>query len=362
MSEVIADYTIRGRNLVDGRLRQTMQALPKIELHRHLEGAIRLSTLVEVAQEYGIEMPEYDIELLRPFVQMMPSEPHNSQHFLAKFATIRQFFLSEVVIRRITREVVVDSAADNIKYLELRFTPRALSNIMNCPYESVLEWVCTEAASAAAEHQIQVRLIVSCNRHESYAIAERTLDAVLAYRNPSIVAFDLAGNERDFSAEPFQPLFVKAKESGLGVTIHAGEWGSSDNIRLAVTQLLADRIGHGVRASEDLNLCDWLIQQGVALEVCPTSNVHSGAVAQWSEHPIGRLYRHGVLTTLNTDDPLVSDITLTDEFVSAVENLSFTLEDIKRHILNAANAAFLPLDERKGLVTQFEAALSTVAL
>ncbi len=346
--------------MADDHLRRTMQALPKVELHRHLEGSIRLSTLVEVAQEYSIEMPEYDIELLRPFVQMMPTEAHNSQHFLAKFMTIRQFFLSENVIRRMTREVVTDAALDNIKYFELRFTPRALSNILNCSYEDVLDWVCSEAVATAAQYDIQVRLIVSVNRHESYAIAERTLDAVLAYQNPYIVAFDLAGNESDYAAEPFQPLFERAKNEGLGVTIHAGEWGSADNIRSAVSALRADRIGHGVRAIEDLALCDWLIEHGVILEVCPTSNVHSGAVAHWSQHPLNQLYRYGVITTINTDDPLVSDITLTDELVRAVEFMSFTVEDVKRHMVNAAQAAFLPTVERNNLVSQFELALGVI--
>ncbi len=346
--------------MADDHLRRTMQALPKVELHRHLEGSIRLSTLVEVAQEYGIEMPEYDIELLRPFVQMMPSEAHNSQHFLAKFMTIRQFFLSEAVIRRMTREVVMDAVLDNVKYFELRFTPRALSNILNCSYEDVLEWVCSEAVATGNQHQMQVRLIVSVNRHESYAIAERTLDAVLDYQNPYIVAFDLAGNESDYPAEPFQSLFERAKNEGLGVTIHAGEWGSADNIRSAVTALFADRIGHGVRALEDLRLCDWLIERGIVLEVCPTSNVHSGAVAHWSLHPLNKLYRYGVVTTINTDDPLVSDITLTDELVHAVDFMTFSLEDVKRNMLNAAQSAFLPSIERNNLVSQFAAALGMI--
>lgn len=346
--------------MADDQLQRTMQELPKIELHRHLEGSIRLSTLVDVAHEYGIQMTEYDIELLRPFVQMMPSEAHNSQHFLAKFMTIRQFFLSEAVIRRMTREIVVDAATDNVKYFELRFTPRALSNILNCPYENVLDWVCTEAVATAVQYDIQVRLIVSMNRHESFAIAERTLDAVLAYRSPYIVAVDLAGNESDYPAEPFQPLFERAKNEGLGVTIHAGEWGSAENIRIAVAALMADRIGHGVRAIEDLALCDWLIEQGIVLEVCPTSNVHSGAVAHWSQHPISQLYRHGVATTINTDDPLVSDITLTDELVRTVEFMTLTLDDVKRHMLTAAQAAFLPLADRKLLIAQFESALGIV--
>lgn len=346
--------------MADDHLRRMMQALPKIELHRHLEGSIRLSTLVEVAQEYGIEMPEYDIELLRPFVQMMPTEVHNSQHFLAKFMTIRQFFLSERVIRRMTREVVMDAALDNVKYFELRFTPRALSNILNCPYEDVLDWVCSETVATSAEYGMQSRLIISVNRHESYAIAERTLDAVLAYQSPYIVGFDLAGNESDYAAEPFQPLFERAKNEGLGVTIHAGEWGSADNIRSAVSALMADRIGHGVRAIEDLALCDWLIERGIVLEVCPTSNVHSGAVVHWSQHPLNQLYRYGVMTTINTDDPLVSDITLTDELVRAVEFMSFSVEDLKRHMMNAAQAAFLPAEERIELVSQIETALAMI--
>ncbi|MBI1276533.1 MAG: adenosine deaminase [Anaerolineaceae bacterium] len=346
--------------MADDNLRRSMQALPKVELHRHLEGSIRLSTLVEVAQEYGIEMPEYDIELLRPFVQMMPTEAHNSQHFLAKFMTIRQFFLSEAVIRRMTHEVVEDAALDNVKYFELRFTPRALSNILNCSFEDVLEWVCSEAAATGAQYQIQVRLIVSVNRHESFEIAERTLDAVLAYQSPYIVAFDLAGNEKDYAAEPFRPLFERAKNAGLGVTIHAGEWGSADNIRSAVSALMADRIGHGVRAIEDLHLCDWLMERGTVLEVCPTSNVHSGAVEHWSQHPLGQLYRYGINTTINTDDPLVSDITLTDELVHAIEFMSFSTDDIKRLMVNAAQAAFLAPIERNNLVSQFSSALGVI--
>jgi adenosine deaminase len=259
-----------------------------------------------------------------------------------------------------TREVVADAAMDNVKYLELRFTPRALSNILNCPYENVLEWVCSESIAAEAQYDIQVRLIVSVNRHESLSIADLTLDAVLAYKNPYIVAVDLAGNESDYPAEPFLSWFERAKTEGLGVTIHAGEWGPAENIRSAVAMLMADRIGHGVRAIEDLALCDWLIEQGVVLEVCPTSNVHSGAVSHWSQHPLSRLYQHGVVTTINTDDPLVSDITLTDELVHALEFINLTVDDVKRHMLNAAHAAFLPLNERKLLVAQFESALGIV--
>ncbi len=339
---------------IDPDLTAAIQTLPKIDLHRHLEGSVRLETLVEIAREYDIEMPEYDIELLRPFVQMMPGETRNSQHFLAKFQTLRQFFRSPEIIRRITREAIADAAADHIKYLELRFTPRALSNILQCPFEAVIEWVCATVEEAATAYDIQVRLILSMNRHESVEIGRQVLEAAIAYRNRGIVAVDLAGNEQDFPAAPFRPLFEEAKASGLGVTVHAGEWAGAQNVREAVEHLGADRVGHGVRVVEDPALVDWLIDRGIVLEICPTSNVQSGVVEDWPLHPLSRLFRQGVMTTINTDDPVVSGITLTNEMSRAVEHMAFSMSDVRQNILNAARSAFLPDAERQRLVRRFE--------
>jgi adenosine deaminase len=340
--------------LVDTDLLNAIRALPKIELHRHLEGSVRLQTLVDIALEYGIEMPEYDIETLRPFVQMMPDEPRNWQHFLAKFQTLRQFFRSPDVIRRVTREVVEDAAADNVKYLELRFTPRALSNIINCSYHEVVSWVCQTAAQAGEDFNIQVRLIPSMNRHESVDIGEEVLTAAIDHCDQGVVAVDLAGNEQTFSARPFQSVFSRAREAGLGITIHAGEWGGADNIRDSIEHLGAARIGHGVRLLEDPTLAPILVERGVVLEVCPTSNVQSGVVADFSAHPLPLLLRQKVRATINTDDPLVSNITLSDEIERVVTHMGMTLDDVKQLTVSAAQAAFLPVPERAALVTRFE--------
>jgi adenosine deaminase len=340
--------------LVNDGLFNTIHALPKIELHRHLEGAVRLETLVELAHEFDIMMPEDDIETLRPFVQMMPNETRNSQHFLGKFQTIRQFFRSPQVIQRVTREAIEDAAADNVKYMELRFTPRALSNILNCSYYEVIEWVCASAADISSALDIQVKLIVSMNRHESVDIGEHVLAAAVEYRNQGVVALDLAGNEGSFPSKPFWRLFRRAKELGLGVTIHAGEWGGASNVREAVERLHADRVGHGVRSVEEPELVDWLAERRTVLEVCPTSNIQSGVVVEWSQHPLRELVRRQVLTTINTDDPLVSNITLTNEFMRVVEDIALELEDVKLQILNAARSAFLPDSERAALVAKFE--------
>lgn len=337
---------------------QNIRALPKIDLHRHLEGSVRLETLIEIAQDYGIEMPEYDVETLRPFVQMMPDETHNYQHFLGKFSTLRQFFRSPDIIRRVTQEAVADAAADNVHYLELRFTPPALSNIIRCSYEEVIGWVCDAAAEAARDHAITVRLIVSMNRHESVQNGEKVLQAALACHARGVVALDLAGNESQYPAQPFYPLFERAKAAGLFITIHAGEWAGAEGVREALTCLHADRIGHGVRSIEDPELVAELAEHGTALEICPSSNYDSGVVTDWLRHPLAPLYRQGVKITINTDDPVISAITLSDELMRVITRLSLGLEDVKQAVLNAAGAAFLPPAERETLVAAFKARLA----
>jgi adenosine deaminase len=285
---------------------------------------------------------------------MMPGETRNSQHFLAKFQTLRQFFRSPEVIKRVAREAVVDAATDNVKYLELRFTPPALANLLKCSYHDVIDWVSQSVAETATEYNIQAKLILSMNRHESAEMGEQVFLAALDFRDRGVVALDIAGNEAGFSAKPFRSLFERVKEANFGVTIHAGEWAGAENVRDAIEHLHADRIGHGVRAPEDPALVEWLAEREIVLEMCPTSNYQSGVVADWPQHPLPLLYQQHVLTTINTDDPMVSNITLTDEIYHAMAALSFTMDDVKQQILNAARAAFLPDDERAALVKRFE--------
>lgn len=340
--------------MVDASLLETIHALPKIELHRHLEGSVRIQTLIDIAQEYGIEMPEYDVETLRPFVQMMPDEPRNTEHFMGKFHTLRQFYRSLAVIQRITREAIIDAAEDNIKYMELRFTPAALSNIISVSYLEVVEAVCQATAHATADYDIQVGLIVSMNRHETVEQGEMALEAALKYQGQRVVGLDLAGLEKGHSANPFRDIFRTAKAAGLGVTIHAGEWLGAESVWEAVGNLGAVRIGHGIRSLEDPGIISILLERGVTLETCPSSNVDSGVVESLEAHPLRELHMQNVLTTINTDDPLISNITLTDEIVRAVEQMAFTLDEVKQMILQAAKSAFLSESEREALVTRFE--------
>lgn len=340
--------------MINDDLIATARALPKIELHRHLEGSLRLETLIGIALEYELTLPAFSAETLRPYVQMMPDEERSSKRFLGKFAVLRQFYRSEKVIKRVTQEVIADAAADNIKYMELRFTPQALNNIMHCDYATVVDWVCAATKDACAQHDMTVKLILSMNRHESVGIGELVLQAALDYQQAGVVGIDLAGQEDGYSGLPFSNLFQDAKAAGLGVTIHAGEWSGAHNVREAVEQLNADRVGHGIRAAEDADVVALLRERGTVLEVCPQSNIDSGVVETYGVHPLLPLYRQGVKTTINTDDPLISDITLSDEFANTMRHGGLTLADVKAQTLTAARAAFLPEAERTALVAQFE--------
>lgn len=341
----------------DSAIWRSLAGWPKIELHRHLEGSIRLTTLIEVAREHDIALPAYDIDALRPYVQVTDDDEASAQAFLSKFNVLRKFYRSIDIIRRIAWEAVEDAAEDNIKYMELRFTPHALARQNNYSYNDVIRTVCDTISEAARHFDIRVRVIISVNRHESIDIAQRVLTAALALDRPEIVAMDLAGLEIGHSAVPFRPLFQQAQDAGLHITVHAGEWDGADNVREAITVLNAERIGHGVRAIEDSQVIQLVRERGVALEVCPTSNVQSGVVSDFHTHPLIDLAYLKTPTTINTDDPALSNICLTDELALAHVGLGMPLDTIKTCIMNAAFSAFLPDDERRALIGEFREAL-----
>jgi len=337
------------------------KALPKVELHRHLEGSLRLQTMLEIAHAHGITIPD-NILRLSGMVQVQDEDPLTFQNFLAKFNTLRLFYRSPDVIHRVTREAVEDAAMDNVKYMELRFTPVALSRAERFPLHDVMNWVCTSAANAAEQHGIKVRLIASVNRHESPELAEQVAWLAASYMQRGVVGMDLAGNEAEFSAKPFTPIFAEARQAGLHLTIHAGEWAGAENVREAIQDVGAERIGHGVRVMEDEAVIDLARERGTTFEVCPTSNYQSGVVPALSAHPLARMLQAGLNVTIDTDDPSVSRITLTDEYKLVCEDLGIPLNVLKRSILAAAKASFLPDDEREELVNQFEEKLGLKAL
>jgi len=329
-------------------LRRLLHALPKVDLHRHLEGSLRLETLAEIAQEHGIDLPSYDLEQLRPYVQFTDEEP-GFHRFLEKFKLLRRFYTTREAVKRVAYEAVVDAATDNVKYLELRFSPSALAHAQNFPLHEVTEWVIEAVEQAQAETGVMARLLCAVVRHDSIDLARQVIEVAIAYRDRGIVGVDLTGDEVHYPAAPFAPLFGRVADYGLGITIHAGEAGGAENVREAVEVLHAQRIGHGIRSIEDSKVVQLLRQQGVALEICPTSNLQTGVVDNFGLHPLRDLYVLGVNVTINTDDPSISDTSLTDEYMVAMMGLGVTLRDLRMCTRNSIRAAFLPPEAKQHL-------------
>ncbi len=339
-------------------LRQTLQNLPKVDLHRHLEGSLRLSTLAEIACEHGVDLPSYDIEELRPYVQVTTDEPPDFHAFLEKFNFLARFYSKLDCIERISYEAVADAAQDNVKYLELRFNPVTLALSQGFCFEEVVERVISAVKKAEQDFDITVKLLITIRRDYDQDISSRIVDVAIRYTDQSIVGLDLAGDEVHYSAQPFARLFNKAKEAGLGITVHAGEAAGAESVRTAVELLKADRIGHGVRASEDLTVMDLIREKGVTLEMCPTSNIQTAAVKAITRHPLRAFFQIGLPVTINTDDPSISNTTLTDEYMVAVRDIGVTVPEIKQMILTGVRAAFLPPSEKEQLEVRFTEALN----
>ncbi|NPA92868.1 MAG: adenosine deaminase [Chloroflexi bacterium] len=328
--------------------------LPKAELHRHLEGSLRLETLFEIAREEQISLPAATVEAFRQLVQIHSHEPFTAENFLSKFKVLRQFYRSPEIIRRLTTEVVEDAAQDGVRYLELRFTPVALARIRGFPLREVMDWVVESANQAAARLGLTLCLIASVNRHESPALAEEVAQLAVDFQDRGITGMDLAGDEENYPARPFIPIMREAKQAGLHLTIHAGEWSGAASVVEAIQELQAERIGHGIRVMEDPRAVALAREQGTVFEVCPTSNYQSGVVPSLKAHPFPAMQEAGLRVTLNTDDPGVSNITLSHEFQVAHEVMALDQNRLWHCTRTALEAAFLPPDERQALIAAFQ--------
>jgi adenosine deaminase len=332
--------------------------MPKIDLHRHLEGSLRLSTLAEIAHQHGVDLPSMSLEELRPYVQVVDGETPDFLGFLAKFKLLRRFYNSREAVERIAYEAVADAADDNVRYLELRFSPVALALNQGFNFEDVVDWVIRAVNKAQLNYNIQVRLIVLTNRQEPQ-YARQLAEIAVARKDQGIVALDLAGDEVNYARlDHFIEIFQWAKRQGLHITVHAAEAGPPSNVRAAVEKLGADRIGHGVRAREDISVMDLLKREQITLEICPTSNLQTGVIPKLGQHPLFPFYQIGIPVTVNTDDPSISNTTLTDEFLIAAGSANVPFRALCHMILNSAKAAFLPELEKARLVDWFTRALS----
>lgn len=321
---------------------------PLVELHRHLDGNVRLSTVLDLAREHGLELPAWTPEELRPHVQVMEREP-SLVSFLEKLELLRRVMVDYDAVARIVRENLEDAVAEEIDHIELRFSPVFMAELHGLDPARVAQVACETLAESLETLPLSAKLIGILSRTYGVESAWRELEAILPFGDRGIVAIDLAGDEAGFPGELFVDHLTRAREAGFHVVVHAGEAAGSESVRQAVEELGAERIGHGIRAAEDPAVVELLRRRRIPLEVCPTSNVQTSTVASYREHPLPYLLRQGLEVTLNTDDPSISGIDLAHEYRVAEEELGLSEEELKTLQENALEAAFLTDAERREL-------------
>ncbi len=351
-----------------------IEDLPKVSLHDHLDGGVRPATIVELATAAGIDIPTTDVMALGEWFRAN-ADSGNLVDYLETFSVTLSVMQSADNLERIAREFVLDLVADGVVYAEIRWAPelhggQGLS--LDGAVEAVQRGIDAAVDSAAQTGRpIRVGQILCAMRQADRA--DEIAELAIRHRDRGVVGFDLAGPEQGFPVARLSSAIAKLDAEWMPRTIHAGEADGLDSIRGALLDGRALRLGHGVRISDDIDitvdgsvsrvslgeLSEWVRDRGIALEICPTSNLQTDAFARFgndmSDHPFDLLYQLGFRVTLSTDNRLMSGTTLSREIAVMSEVFGYSVDDVLDFQLNAAEAAFLPVDERAQLVAQITA-------
>ncbi len=327
-------------------LHRLVEAMPKAELHLHLDGSLRIATALDLARTRRIDAPTTWAGMSRVLVAPMPCR--DQAELLRAFELPIALMQDTEALERITAELVETKAADNVRYVEIRWGP-LLHVARGLSLADGISAVCAGAAAAAARTGITVRLICTALRSHDPAANLELAETAVRFRDQGLTGWDLAGDEAAFPDPGVHAAaFEAARAGGLRITVHAGEWGGAPQVSRALV-VGPERIAHGPSATDDAALCEELMARGVTLDLCPTSNWQAGIVPSIDWHPLARLHRMGVSVTLNTDDTTVSDITLSEEYINAIERIGLTLPELwamDRHALDVAfadEAAIAPI-------------------
>ena len=321
--------------------------IPFIDLHRHLDGSVRLTTILDLARQHGVKLPGTTLETLRPHVQVMERQP-GVMAFISKMRWMTAVLADEDACRRVTRENVEDAKREGIDYIELRFSPWFMAEPHGLNPARVVAAVVEGATEGAGATGVQVNLIGILSRTYGPDVAQQELAALLTQQQ-HIVALDLAGDEANFPPRLFVDHFRRGRDAGWRVTIHAGESAGPESVWDALRLLGAERIGHGVRAMEDETLINFLAENRIGIEANLTSNVQTSTVPDLAGHPLRTMMERELRASINTDDPGVSAIDLPYEFDVAAPAAGLSRTQIQQAQRNALETAFLPEEEKDTL-------------
>lgn len=326
---------------------QIHPGIPLVDLHRHLEGSIRLETILELGRKHNLDLPAWDVEGLRPFVQVNSAQP-GVMAFIEKFEWMTAVLVDEEACNRVARENVEDLQREGIHYAELRYSPWFMAEKHTLSMEAIIDAVSSGARAACEQTGMKVNFIGIISRTYGPDTGRKELEAILSRRD-FFAGVDLAGDEANWPGELFMPHFESIRDAGLHVTVHAGESAGPESIWQAILGLGAERIGHAVRALDDLALIDYLKENGIGVEANLTSNVQTSTVKDYASHPLRRFLDAGIKATINTDDPGISGIDLRHEYEIAAPAAGLSTNQIHQAQRNAVEVSFLSEDEKAAL-------------
>jgi adenosine deaminase len=346
-----APDTPQPRDATRAARRRLLEAMPKAELHLHLDGSLRVATAIDIARTRGIDAPHDWFGMSEALVGDMPGS--SQAELLTRFDLPIALMQDAEALERIAGELVEDKAADNVRYVEIRWGP-LLHVAAGLPLADGIAAVVRGANAAAARTGVTVRLISTALRSHDPERNVELAETAARFLDQGLVGWDLAGQEEAFP----DPLlharsFEAARANGLRMTIHAGEWGGAAQVRRSLV-IDPERIAHGPAAIEDEGLCAELRARGITLDLAPTSNWQAGIVSSVAEHPISALYRMGVPVTLNTDDLTVSDLSLSEEYVNAAQLIGLSLSELWAIDRHALDVAFIDERTRDTLRAEFD--------
>lgn len=330
------------------RRRSLLLALPKTDLHVHLDGSVRPSTIFELAKEQRVKLSVRDQAGLKRFLSRLTSGV-SLPTYLKAFDLTLSVLQEAAALERAAFELAEDSHRENVRYMEVRYCP-ALHTKRGLGLSEIVDAVVRGLSEAERRYGIQTGIIVCGIRHLSPKLSLTLADLAVAYAGRGVVGFDLAGAEKDYPAKAHREAFDRVLRNNVNVTVHAGEAFGPGSIRQALHYCGAHRIGHGTRLGEDRGTLDYVNDHRIPLEMCLTSNVQTRAVPTLAAHPFRRYLKLGVRVTLNTDNRLVSSTTMTDEWERAVKAFRLSPFDVRQVLINGFKSAFVPFREKGDLL------------
>lgn len=324
--------------------------LPKIELHCHLDGCVRVETVLDLIKEEGIDLGDKSYDEIKAML-IVPDDCSSLKEYLKRFDLPVKLMQSRKNLKRIAYELIEDVSIENVKYIEVRFAP-LLHQEKGLKVPEIIESVLQGLKEGERDFGVKSNLILSILRNMPASSAYEVIEGGHKFIGKGVVAIDLAGNEVEGFAKDFEEAFKLGREYGYRVTIHAGETGFSSNVIDSINLLKAERIGHAVAIENDKGAYKLVKEKNVVLEMCPKSNIQTKAVKSYETHPIKKFLDDGLNVSLNTDNRTVSNVSLTEECDRLNKTHSLSKEDYMKMYLNSVKGAFCDEDTKKWLVEQ----------